>query len=95
MALARAIIRDADIILLDEATNALDAITEDAINRAMKEVFASKTVLVIAHRLATVIDADHIVVLDHGQVHAEGTHTQLSKRSDIYQQIASLQMVIK
>lgn len=94
VALARAIIRDADIVLLDEATNALDAITEEAITSALKGAFAKKTVLVIAHRLATVMDADHIVVLDQGEVQAQGTHRYLLKNSDIYRDIANIQMII-
>ncbi|MDC3181126.1 ABC transporter transmembrane domain-containing protein [Gammaproteobacteria bacterium] len=94
IALARAILRDAEIILLDEATNALDAITEEAINHAMKHSFADKTILVIAHRLATVKDAHQIVMLDHGEVLAQGTHQQLLKQSDLYRQLADIQMVI-
>lgn len=94
IALARAILRDAPIILLDEATNALDAITEEAITHVLKHTFSDKIVIVIAHRLATVKDANHIVVLDEGRVDSQGTHQQLIKRSEIYKQLASIQMVI-
>lgn len=93
IALARAILRDAPIIILDEATNALDAITESAITHALSEVFADKTVLVIAHRLSTVINSDQIIVMDQGSVDAVGNHKTLLKKSDIYNHLAKIQLL--
>lgn len=93
IALARAILRDAPIILLDEATNALDAITEEAINHALTDSFKDKTVLVIAHRLATVLSADQIIVMDQGEIEATGTHKSLLKSSKTYAQLAKIQLL--
>lgn len=93
LALARAILRNAPIVLLDEATNALDAITEEAINRALLETFRDKTVIVIAHRLSTVVHADKIIVLDQGEVESIGTHSLLTKQSAIYAQLAKIQLL--
>ncbi len=93
LALARAILRDTPIVMLDEATNALDAITEEAISRALSEVFADKTVLVIAHRLSTVCDADQIIVMDHGEVESVGNHKYLCKHSKIYERLAQIQLL--
>lgn len=93
ISLARAIIRDAPIILLDEATNALDAITEEAITNAMTQVFANKTVFVIAHRLATVVNADQILVIEHGEIENKGTHKELCKKSELYSKLASIQLL--
>jgi ATP-binding cassette subfamily B protein len=93
LALARAILRDTPIVLLDEATNALDAITEEAISRALSEVFKDKTVLVIAHRLSTVVHADQIIVVHDGRIEAKGTHKQLCKSSEIYAKLAQIQLL--
>ncbi len=93
LALARAILRDTPIVLLDEATNALDAITEEAISHALTEVFAEKTVLVIAHRLSTVSGADQIIVMDHGEIESVGTHKHLCKHSKIYAKLAQIQLL--
>ena len=93
IALARAILRDAPIIILDEATNALDAITEEAISHALKDVFRDKTVLVIAHRLSTVINSDQIIVMDSGGVESIGTHKSLLKQSAIYAKLANIQLL--
>ncbi|MEC7031025.1 MAG: ABC transporter transmembrane domain-containing protein [Pseudomonadota bacterium] len=93
LALARAILRDTPIVMLDEATNALDAITEEAISRALSEVFADKTVLVIAHRLSTVCDADQIIVMDQGAVESVGNHQYLCKHSKIYERLAQIQLL--
>lgn len=93
IALARAILKNSPIVLLDEATNALDAITEEAISQALLEVFKDKTVLVIAHRLATVVNADQIIVMDQGEVEAVGTHKSLTKKSEIYARLAKIQLL--
>jgi len=93
LALARAILRDTPIVLLDEATNALDAITEEAISHAVSDVFKDKTVLVIAHRLSTVIHADKIIVLKDGEIESMGTHKQLCKSSETYAKLAQIQLL--
>jgi ATP-binding cassette, subfamily B, bacterial MsbA len=80
IALARAFLKNAPILLLDEATSALDAESEDLVQAALKRLMKGRTTIVIAHRLATVRDADRIVVLDQGRVAEEGTHTALLKR---------------
>ena len=77
LSIARAIVRNAPILLLDEATSALDNESEARVQAALAEVMKGRTTIVIAHRLSTVINADHIVVLAHGRLVEEGTHRQL------------------
>jgi ATP-binding cassette subfamily B protein len=91
IAIARAVLRDAPILLLDEATSALDAESETLVQRALDKIMEGRTTLVIAHRLATVIRADRILVLDHGRLVEEGTHQSLIGKGGIYQRLAELQ----
>jgi ATP-binding cassette subfamily B protein len=91
IAIARAILRDAPILLLDVATSALDAESEAFIQQAIEKLTANRTTLVIAHRLATVRNADRILVLDGGELVAEGTHAELINTSPLYARLAKLQ----
>ncbi|MDE0922156.1 ABC transporter transmembrane domain-containing protein [Aurantimonas coralicida] len=91
VAIARAILRDAPILLLDEATSALDAESEILVQRALEKLMEGRTTLVIAHRLATVLKADRILVLDGGQIVEEGTHASLIAKDGIYARLARLQ----
>jgi ATP-binding cassette subfamily B protein len=91
MAIARALVRDAPILLLDEATSALDAENERLVQAALSHAMAGRTTLVIAHRLATVMQADRIVVMEAGRVVEEGTHGALMARSGLYARLARLQ----
>jgi ATP-binding cassette subfamily B protein len=91
IAIARAILRNAPILLLDEATSALDAESEAYIQEALEKLTSSRTTLVIAHRFATVRNADRILVFDAGRLVAEGTHTQLMKANPLYAKLAELQ----
>ncbi len=91
LAIARALVRGAPILLLDEATSALDAENERLVQKALDEAMIGHTTLVIAHRLATVLKADRIVVMDAGQVVEQGTHAELSARGGLYARLASLQ----
>ncbi|MEY4160596.1 MAG: hypothetical protein RLZZ136_1217, partial [Pseudomonadota bacterium] len=91
IAIARALLRDAPILLLDEATSALDAESEQLVQQALDRLMASRTTLVIAHRLATVRQADRIMVLDQGKLVEQGTHDTLSKAGGIYARLAALQ----
>jgi ATP-binding cassette, subfamily B, bacterial len=91
VAIARAVLRKAPVLLLDEATSALDAESEALIQEALEQLTQNRTTLVIAHRLATVRNANRILVIDKGKVQAEGTHAQLMKKSPLYAKLAKLQ----
>ena len=91
IAIARALLRDAPILLLDEATSALDAESERLVQDALDRLMASRTTLVIAHRLATVRQADRIIVMDQGRIVEQGTHDTLSRAGGLYARLASLQ----
>ena len=91
VALARALLQDAQILLLDEATSALDAASEALVTTALRKAGAGRTTLVVAHRLATVREADHILVMDKGQVVEEGTHDQLLAMNGVYAGLHALQ----
>jgi ATP-binding cassette subfamily B protein len=91
IAIARAILRDARVLLLDEATSALDAESERAVQEAVDRLSEGRTVLVVAHRLATVKKADRIVVFDEGRVVAMGRHDDLVAEGGLYARLAKLQ----
>jgi ATP-binding cassette subfamily B protein len=91
VAIARAILRDAPILLLDEATSALDAENEKLVQKALEGLMLDRTTIVIAHRLATVLRADRILVMDKGRIVEEGTHAELVARGGLYARLARLQ----
>ena len=94
LALARAFLSDAPIILLDEATSNLDSITEQEVHASLFELRRQRTVLAIAHRLATVSSADVIYVLDDGRLIDHGTHLDLLTRCDIYRELVESQQLL-
>jgi ATP-binding cassette subfamily B protein len=91
IAIARAILRDAPLLLLDEATSALDAESETLVQTALEELMRHRTTLVIAHRLATVLSCDRIMVMDQGKIVEQGTHASLVAANGLYARLARLQ----
>jgi ATP-binding cassette subfamily B protein len=91
LAIARAILKNAPILLLDEATSALDAENETLVQAALEGLMGTRTTIVIAHRLATVLKADRILVLDGGRIVEEGDHASLVARGGLYARLARLQ----
>jgi ATP-binding cassette subfamily B protein len=91
LAIARAILRNAPLLLLDEATSSLDAESEMLVKAALEHLMQHRTTLVIAHRLATVLSCDRILVMEAGRIVEEGSHEQLVARSGLYARLAKLQ----
>jgi ATP-binding cassette subfamily B protein len=87
IAIARAIVADPRVLVLDDATSSVDASTEQEIKLALREVLAGRTTFVIAHRLSTIALADRIVVLEDGEIAAQGDHEELLERSPLYREI--------
>lgn len=91
IAIARALLKDPPILLLDEATSSLDAESERYVQEALERLMQHRTTIVIAHRLATILKADRIVVLEHGRIVDIGTHSQLLETNELYARLAALQ----
>ena len=91
LSIARVILADCRIVVLDEATSSLDSVSENLIQQALKTLFADRTVIVIAHRLSTVIKADEIIVLEKGRVVEQGTHEGLIQIDGIYSELYETQ----
>ena len=94
IAIARAVLRDAPLLLLDEATSSLDAESETLVQAALKQLMQGRTTLIIAHRLATVLSCDRILVMDQGRIVEAGTHTSLVAAGGLYARLAKLQFEI-
>ncbi len=92
IAIARAVYKDPQFIFFDEATNSLDANNENVILENLQQFFKNKTVIVVAHRLSTVKNADKIVVMDNGEIAEEGTHTELILKKGKYYELVKNQL---
>jgi ABC-type multidrug transport system fused ATPase/permease subunit len=95
LAIARTLLADHPILLLDEPTSHLDARNEATLREVISSAAGGRTLIVVAHRLSTVVDADQIVVLDRGSVAAVGSHRELTERSDLYRELAAHQLLLR
>jgi ABC-type multidrug transport system fused ATPase/permease subunit len=93
IAIARAFIRDSPVLLLDEATSALDAESGKLVQDALEKLFSNKAVLIIAHRLSTVVNADEIIVVEEGEIVDRGKHQELLSRNSLYQKLIGAQQL--
>ena len=91
LSIARAVLKNPDILILDEATSALDTESEKLVQDALNKLLVGRTSVVIAHRLSTIHNADKIIVVDHGRVAEQGTHTELLAKGGIYAKLIELQ----
>ena len=89
--IARAVLKNPDILILDEATSALDTESEKLVQDALNNLLKGRTSVVIAHRLSTIHNADLIVVVDHGRIAEQGTHNELMERNGIYAKLIEMQ----
>ena len=94
LAIGRALLAAAPILLLDESTSSLDGVNEQKMREAIDAVAEDRTLIVIAHRLSTVVDSDQIVVLDHGKVVGVGTHSELVASTPLYRDLAKHQLLV-
>ena len=94
LAIARALLAAPPILLLDESTSSLDGLNEQRMREAIDAVAAGRTLIVIAHRLSTVVDSDHIVVMEHGRVVGQGTHSELVESTPLYRDLAKHQLLV-
>jgi ABC-type multidrug transport system fused ATPase/permease subunit len=91
LAIARAVVRDPQILLFDEATSALDTESERIVQEAISEVLKDRTAIIVAHRLSTIVNADRILVFDHGRIVEEGPHDQLLSLGGVYAKLHAMQ----
>ena len=94
LAIARALLASPEILLLDESTSALDGPNEQRMREAIDAVAHDRTLMVIAHRLSTVVDSDQIIVLEHGEIVGVGTHSELIKSTPLYKDLAKHQLLV-
>ena len=93
LSIARALLKNAPVLILDEATSHLDAVNERQVRQALERLMTGRTTLVIAHRLSTIRDSDRIVVLDEGHAVEQGDHSQLLDQRGLYSQLVATQLV--